>query len=50
MVLEGAFLFCTDEFIMHRKIWMSQIFHAHNCSFVQKKKRTLTGLVMLQEC
>jgi hypothetical protein len=32
--------FCKDEFIMHRKIWMSQICYAHNCRAVQKMKRT----------
>ncbi len=34
------FIFCKDEFIMHGKIWMSQICHAHNCRAVQKMKRT----------
>jgi hypothetical protein len=35
------FIFCKDEFIMQRGIWMSEICHAHNCRAVQKKKRTL---------
>src|SRR5260221_929702 len=30
--------FCKDAFIMHRKIWMSQICHAHNCRAVQKNE------------
>jgi hypothetical protein len=31
------FIFCKDEFIMHREIWMSQICHAHNCRAMQKR-------------